>query len=73
MTTPSLSLVLKRQVTLMSSSKHGPVMFTIVPPNMWPFSGAKVRGRFVPTAKQNQISAFAHYIDVEMLLKLLQA
>ena len=35
----------------MSSSKQGPVMFTIVPPNMWPFSGANVRGRLVPTEK----------------------
>jgi hypothetical protein len=49
MTTPSLSFVLNLHVTLMSSSKQGPVMFTIVPPSMWPFSGANVRGRLVPT------------------------
>ena len=27
------------------------IMLTIVPPNMCPFSGAKVSGRLVPTAK----------------------
>ena len=29
--------------------KQGPVMLTIVPPSMCPFSGAKVKGKLVPT------------------------
>ena len=34
----------------MPGSKHGPVMLTMVPPSMFPFSGANTRGRLDPTA-----------------------
>ncbi len=47
-TVPSLSLVLNLHVTLMLGAKHGPVRLTMAPPNMWPFSGANVRGKLVP-------------------------
>lgn len=33
------------------SLKHGPVIFTIVPPNMFPLSGANTRGKFDPAIK----------------------
>ena len=45
-------MVLNLQVTLILGSKQGPVMLTMVPPSMCPFSGAKVKGKFVPTVKK---------------------
>ena len=48
----SLPMVLNLQVTLILGSKQGPVMLTMVPPSMCPFSGAKVKGKFVPTVKK---------------------
>jgi hypothetical protein len=57
-TMPSLSLVLNLQVTLIPGRKQGPVRLTIVPPSMWPFSGAKVRGRLVPTEKAKKLDRF---------------
>ena len=47
-----LPMVLNLQVTLILGSKQGPVMLTMVPPSMCPFSGANVRGKFVPTMKK---------------------
>ena len=44
-------------VTLISGLKQGPVKLTIVPPNMWPFSGANVSGRFVPTINKSFYSS----------------
>ena len=41
------------QVTLMPGSKQGPVRLTIVPPNMFPFSGANTSGRFAPIRSLN--------------------
>jgi hypothetical protein len=35
---------------LSPGTKHGPVMLTMVPPNMFPLSGANTNGRFAPAA-----------------------
>ena len=40
------------QVTLVPGSKQGPVRLTLVPPNMFPFSGANTRGRLAPTEQK---------------------
>ena len=41
--------MLNLQVTLVPWGKQGPVRLTMVPPSMFPFSGANTSGRFVPT------------------------
>ena len=48
-------MVLNLQVTLILGSKQGPVMLTMVPPSMWPFSGANVKGKLVPTIKKDNL------------------
>ena len=39
----------------MPGSKQGPVRLTIVPPNMFPFSGANTSGRFAPIRSLNHL------------------
>ena len=39
----------------MPGSKQGPVRLTIVPPNMFPFSGANTSGRFAPIRSLNYL------------------
>ena len=37
----------------MPGSKQGPVRLTMVPPSMFPFSGANTSGRFAPIRSLN--------------------
>ena len=36
------------QVTLVPGTKQGPVRLTMVPPSMFPFSGANTSGKLAP-------------------------
>ena len=45
----------------MPGLKHGPVRLTMVPPSMFPFSGANTSGRFDPTGnREPQLKGWSH-------------
>jgi hypothetical protein len=45
----------------MPGLKHGPVRLTMVPPSMFPFSGANTSGRLDPTGnREQQLKGWSH-------------
>lgn len=58
-TIPSTTSVSNLHRIFSVSLKHGPVMLTIVPPNMFPLSGAYTRGKFVPAVTYAIVSSLS--------------